>query len=196
VPSGDLVSVLVSPFVWALQFFGYQRLANERDSRNRTTHGGFPGQSGTNPRRYSSIIGQYSAVLPSTELLAISLASTRAAAANRPCFEHLPRQFVHELGGAGTIRAGPVGVRPDDWGTSTRSCDCPLDCSPGSGLFHCRSMSWKRMLPYVTGSDDEELLLRNEYLVTENRLPPHQIRGRLRLGDGSTIVSSSVCRAA
>ena len=39
-------------------------------------------------------------------------------------------------------------------------------------------MSWKRMLAYVTGSVDEELLLRNEYLVTENRLLRNQIKGR------------------
>jgi len=63
------------------------------------------------------------------------------------------------------------------WGSIHKECDCPLDCSPGSGLFHCRSMSWKRMLAYVTGSDDEKLLLRNEYLVTENRLLRNQIRG-------------------
>jgi hypothetical protein len=29
-------------------------------------------------------------------------------------------------------------------------------------------MNWKRMLAYVTGSVDEELLARNAYLVTEN----------------------------
>jgi len=31
-------------------------------------------------------------------------------------------------------------------------------------------MNWKRMLAYVIGSVDEELLARNEYLVTENRI--------------------------
>jgi hypothetical protein len=31
-------------------------------------------------------------------------------------------------------------------------------------------MDWKTLLAYVTGSGDQELLLRNEYLVTENRL--------------------------
>jgi hypothetical protein len=38
-------------------------------------------------------------------------------------------------------------------------------------------------LAYITGSVDQELLLRNEYLVTENRLLRQQIRGRLRLSD-------------
>ncbi len=31
-------------------------------------------------------------------------------------------------------------------------------------------MNWKRMLAYISGSVDQELLLRNEYLVTENRI--------------------------
>jgi hypothetical protein len=29
-------------------------------------------------------------------------------------------------------------------------------------------MDWKTMLPYVTGSVDEKLLRRNEYLIAEN----------------------------
>ncbi len=31
-------------------------------------------------------------------------------------------------------------------------------------------MNWKRMLAYISASVDQELLLRNEYLVTENRI--------------------------
>jgi putative transposase len=31
-------------------------------------------------------------------------------------------------------------------------------------------MEWKRVLAYMTGSVDQQLLLRNEYLVTENRI--------------------------
>ena len=31
-------------------------------------------------------------------------------------------------------------------------------------------MDWKVLLAYITGSVDQELLLRNEYLVTENRI--------------------------
>ena len=45
-------------------------------------------------------------------------------------------------------------------------------------------MPWKRLLAYITGSVDEELLLRNEHLITENRILRGQIRGRLRLTDG------------
>jgi hypothetical protein len=29
-------------------------------------------------------------------------------------------------------------------------------------------MDWKHLLAYITGSVDQELLLRNEYLVAEN----------------------------
>ena len=45
-------------------------------------------------------------------------------------------------------------------------------------------MDWKTMLSYISGSVDEELLLRNEYLVAENRVFGNQIQGRLRLTDG------------
>jgi putative transposase len=45
-------------------------------------------------------------------------------------------------------------------------------------------MGWKQLLAYITGSVDEELLLRNEYLVTENRFLRSQIKGRVRLSDG------------
>ena len=45
-------------------------------------------------------------------------------------------------------------------------------------------MDWKKLLAYITGSVDEDLLLRNEYLVTENRILRSQIQGRLKLTDG------------
>lgn len=45
-------------------------------------------------------------------------------------------------------------------------------------------MDWKTMLAYVTGSVDEELLRRNEYLVAENRILRAQIASRLKLSDG------------
>jgi putative transposase len=44
-------------------------------------------------------------------------------------------------------------------------------------------MDWKTMLAYVTGSVDENLLLRIEYLVAENRILRDQIQGRVRLSD-------------
>jgi len=44
-------------------------------------------------------------------------------------------------------------------------------------------MEWKKLLSYVTGSVDQELLLRNEYLVAENRVLRNQVQGRLRLNE-------------
>ena len=45
-------------------------------------------------------------------------------------------------------------------------------------------MDWKVLLAYITGSVDQALLLRNEYLVTENRILRNHIQGRVRLSDG------------
>jgi putative transposase len=45
-------------------------------------------------------------------------------------------------------------------------------------------MDWKTLLAYITGTVDQELLLRNEYLVTENRILRNQIKGRVHLSDG------------
>jgi putative transposase len=44
-------------------------------------------------------------------------------------------------------------------------------------------MDWKTLLAYISGSVDEELLLRNEYLAAENRILRDQIQGRLQLCD-------------
>ena len=44
-------------------------------------------------------------------------------------------------------------------------------------------MEWARILGYITGTVDQELLLRNEYLAAENRILRGQIKGRLRLSD-------------
>jgi hypothetical protein len=43
---------------------------------------------------------------------------------------------------------------------------------------------WFRLLGYVTGLVNQELLLKNEYLVAENRILKAHIRGRLLLSDG------------
>jgi putative transposase len=47
-----------------------------------------------------------------------------------------------------------------------------------------KPIGWKQLLVYMTGSVDQELLVRNEYLVTENRILRQQITGRVRLSDG------------
>jgi hypothetical protein len=44
-------------------------------------------------------------------------------------------------------------------------------------------MEWARILAYITGTVDQELLLRNEYLAAENGILKAQLKGRLRLSD-------------
>ncbi len=44
-------------------------------------------------------------------------------------------------------------------------------------------MDLRRILAYATGTVDEEVLLRNEYLAAENRILRALIKGRLRLTD-------------
>ena len=46
-----------------------------------------------------------------------------------------------------------------------------------------RHMDWKTLLAYITGTVDQELLLRNEYLVTENRILRNQLKGRVRFSN-------------
>jgi transposase InsO family protein len=53
-------------------------------------------------------------------------------------------------------------------------------------------MNWKTLLAYITGSVDQEPLLRNEYLVTENRLLRKQIAGRVRLCDGDRKTQAKI----
>ena len=38
-------------------------------------------------------------------------------------------------------------------------------------------MVWARLLAYVTGAINQELLLKNEYLVAENRILKTKVRG-------------------
>ena len=44
-------------------------------------------------------------------------------------------------------------------------------------------MDWARILAYVTGTVDQELLARNEYLAAENRIIKAHLKGRLKLSD-------------
>src|SRR5712691_4523412 len=53
-------------------------------------------------------------------------------------------------------------------------------------------MNWKTLLAYITGTVDQELLLRNEYLVTENRILRNQITGRVRLTDGERTALAEI----
>ena len=42
-------------------------------------------------------------------------------------------------------------------------------------------MEWARVLSYITGTVDQELLLSNEYLVAENRILKAQLKTPLRI---------------
>ena len=53
-------------------------------------------------------------------------------------------------------------------------------------------MDWKTLLAYITGSVDQNLLLRNEYLVAENRILRNQLKGRVRLSDGERKVLAEI----
>ena len=44
-------------------------------------------------------------------------------------------------------------------------------------------MDWARILVYVAGRVDQELLARTEYLAAENRILKAQLKGRLKLSD-------------
>ena len=44
-------------------------------------------------------------------------------------------------------------------------------------------MDWARILAYVTGTVDQELLGRNGYLAAENRSMKAQLKGRPKLSD-------------
>ena len=55
-------------------------------------------------------------------------------------------------------------------------------------------MDWKHLLAYITGTVDQELLLRIEYLVTENRILRHQITGRVRFTDGERMTLAVIAQ--
>jgi putative transposase len=42
-------------------------------------------------------------------------------------------------------------------------------------------MDWAQILAHVTGTVDQELLARKEYLAAENRILKAQLKGRLKL---------------
>jgi hypothetical protein len=44
-------------------------------------------------------------------------------------------------------------------------------------------MDWARILAFVTGMVDQELLARIEYLAAENRILKAQLKGRLKLSE-------------
>ena len=55
-------------------------------------------------------------------------------------------------------------------------------------------MLWARMVAYVTGTVNQELLLRNEYLGAENRILRGQIKGRLLLSEGEKATLAEIAQ--
>jgi putative transposase len=53
-------------------------------------------------------------------------------------------------------------------------------------------MLWARLLAYVSGTVDQELLLRNEYLAAENRILRGQTLGRLLLSEGEKATLAEI----
>jgi putative transposase len=49
-----------------------------------------------------------------------------------------------------------------------------------------------RILAYVTGTVDQELLARNEYLAAENRILKAQLKGRLKLSDAERATRGEI----
>jgi cytochrome P450 len=55
-------------------------------------------------------------------------------------------------------------------------------------------MIWARMLAYIAGTVDQELLLRNEYLAAEHRILRAQIKGRLLLSDAEKATLAEIAQ--
>ena len=53
-------------------------------------------------------------------------------------------------------------------------------------------MDWARMLAYITETVDQEFLLRNEYLVIENRILKAQLKGRLLLSEADRTILAEI----
>ena len=53
-------------------------------------------------------------------------------------------------------------------------------------------MDWARILTYITGTVDQELLFRNEYLAAENRILKAQLKTPLRLTDAERITLAEI----
>src|SRR5712691_7403770 len=55
-----------------------------------------------------------------------------------------------------------------------------------------RNRKWVRLLAYITGSVNQELLLQNEYLATENRILRAKLPSRLRLSNPERITLAEI----
>jgi hypothetical protein len=55
-----------------------------------------------------------------------------------------------------------------------------------------RLMNWWRILAHITGTVDQELLLRNEYLAAENRILKIRLEGRVKLSDAERATLAEI----
>ena len=55
-----------------------------------------------------------------------------------------------------------------------------------------KNTKWARLLAYVTGSVNRELLLQNEYLVAENRILRTKLPIRLRLTNPERVTLAEI----
>ena len=55
-------------------------------------------------------------------------------------------------------------------------------------------MLWARMVAYVTGTVNQELLLRNECLGAESRILRGQIKGRVLLSEGEKATLAEIAQ--
>jgi putative transposase len=53
---------------------------------------------------------------------------------------------------------------------------------------------WARLLAFVTGLVNQELLLRNEYLIAENRILRSPLANRLRLSDPERATLAEIAK--
>jgi Homeodomain-like domain len=55
-----------------------------------------------------------------------------------------------------------------------------------------RLMNWWRILAHITGTVDQELLLRHEYLAAENRILKIRLEGRVKLSDAERTTLAEI----
>jgi hypothetical protein len=77
----------------------------------------------------------------------------------------------------------------------TALCDSPYSSSTQAVNVEVkRGMDWKKLLGSITKSVDEELRLRNEYLLTENRMLRQRSPGRIQLTDSDRHALAEIGR--
>src|SRR5438132_10552174 len=87
-----------------------------------------------------------------------------------------------------------AGIGPPDVVKATCPVRGALGGNPLSQGSKDAVLRLHQLLAYITRTVDQDLLLRNEYLVTENRILHNQIKGRVRLSDGERRTLAEICQ--